>query len=103
MKMRKNGLLIVTVTMQYIINLHCHKAEETIVSWKILICHEKEILLLKTSIYFSFSNFHIFAIQIKKKYFYCFKYICWFSIENNIDLLKRNKNIFLLILRQKKI
>ena len=32
MKMRKNGLLIVTVTMQYIINLHCHKAEGTIVS-----------------------------------------------------------------------
>ena len=32
MKMRKSGLLIVTVTMEYIINLHYHKVEETIVS-----------------------------------------------------------------------
>ena len=34
--------------MQYIINLHYHKVEETIVSQKILICHEKVECNLKT-------------------------------------------------------
>ena len=50
--------------MQYIISLPYHKVEGTIVAQKILICHEKAITLLNTSTYFSFSNFHIFAMQI---------------------------------------
>ena len=45
MEMRKNGLWIIIVTKQYIINLHSHKVEGTIVLWKILICHEKVITL----------------------------------------------------------
>ena len=36
MKMRKNGLWIIIVTKQYIINLHYHKVERTIVAQKIL-------------------------------------------------------------------
>ena len=42
-KKRKNVLWIITVTMQYIINLPYHKVEETIVAQKILICHENVV------------------------------------------------------------
>ena len=63
-KKRKNSLWIIIVMMQYIISLPYHKVEGTIVAQKILICHEKAITLLNTSTYFSFSNFHIFAMQI---------------------------------------
>ena len=69
--------------MQFIISLHYHRVEETIVAKKkkILICHEKAITLLNTSTYFFFSNFHIFAMQIQKIYFYFFQHIRCSSIE----------------------
>ena len=45
--------------MQYIINLHYHKVEETIVSQKIDTCHEKVECNLQTDgiQYFLFTNF----------------------------------------------
>ena len=42
-KKKTNGLWIIIVTMQYIINLHYHKVEGTIVVQKILICHKKVV------------------------------------------------------------
>ena len=41
MKIKENSLWIIIVTKQYIINSHYHKVKGTIVSQKILICHEK--------------------------------------------------------------
>ena len=93
MKMRKNGLLIVTVTMQYIINLHCHKAEETIVSQKNTYMLWKRRVQFKNRLYtiFSFHNFYIFfCLRIKRNIFlFLFKRSMLFSIENQQIYLKQ--------------
>ena len=57
----------------YTINLHYHKVEGTIVAQKIHIFHEKiNIFINSVSIYSSFMNSFIFAMQIKKMNFQFF-------------------------------
>ena len=83
--------------MQYITNLHYHKVEETIVSQKILICHEKVECNLKTDgiQFFSFHNFYIFVCKLKQIYFYfSSRDVCYFLLKINEYIEKKIKIYF---------
>ena len=89
---KKHGLWIIIVMMQYITNLPYHKVEETIVSQKILICHEKVECNLKTDgiQFFSFHNFYIFVCKLKQIYLYfSSRDVCYFLLKINEYIEKK--------------